>query len=280
MKTLTLTFALLFSSTFGSGQNLISNWSFETGTMQLVCTDWYNRCGNELIISCDSTIFCQVGFAWDSPSLIPEEVWSLDLKPGWPNERSAETYVTGQSGTKVYELKYWMKTPLSGSGNYIIGYGSIGMGSQSQYTPVISASDTAVYWKQITIVDTLNTVATDTITVRLSADNCDLCTGSVYFDFIELNVIANITSIIDPDLNNNENIKIYPNPVVHEINITGEKPVISYNLFTSQSQLITQKDISPAANLKIDVAVLKEGIYFLELNFEDGATGYARFVKK
>src|SRR5690606_5959313 len=96
--------------------------------------------------------------------------------------------------------------------NYIPGYGAIGTHSQNQFLPGKIASDTALDWKQITITDTLTTIATDTITVRLSADNCDLCVGFFYFDFIELTVVANLNSIDDTQINNFENIKVYPNP--------------------------------------------------------------------
>lgn len=212
MKTFTFIFILSFNSLLLFGQNLISNPSFEIALSQLSCNSWYNRCGNELTISCDTSVYCQVGFKDESPVPSQWEAWSLKVFPGWPDEGYAETYVTGQIGTKIYQLKYWIKTPLSVAGNYIMGYGSIGMGSQTQFLIFTTHSDTAVQWKQITITDTLTTVATDTITVRLSADNCDFCIGSVYFDFVELNIIADLTSIDDPEINYNENIKVYPNP--------------------------------------------------------------------
>ena len=220
MKRLPLILVLLFNSIFLFGQNLISNPSFEIALSQLFCQNWYDRCGNELTISCDTTSYCQVGFKEESPIPSQWEAWSLKLMPGWPNEGFAETYITGQNGTIVYQLKYWTKTPVSIGGGYITGYGSIGTGSQSQFAPHKTSSDTAAQWKQTTIIDTLTIAATDTITVRLSADNCDFCVGSVYFDFIELTVIANLTSIDDPDINNNENVKVYPNP--SKANITIE----------------------------------------------------------
>jgi hypothetical protein len=282
MKKLILSFLFLFCSIFVQGQNLISNWSFETGTMQLVCNDWYNRCGDELTISCDSTIHCMVGFAWDSPSVIPEEVWSLKLLPGWPEEGFSETYVTGQTGTKIYQLTFSIKTPHPITGNYITGYGSIGTGSQNQFIPGKTISDTAIHWKQITIIDTLTTVATDTITIRLSAENCDLCVGSVYFDFVELTVIGTVISTEDFEPDYKEHVRVFPNPAHESIrfefnNNKNENYILL--VYNEAGELIKSFDINKN-NLTIKIEKIAGGLYFYQIQrtSDKQITGKGKFI--
>lgn len=214
MKNLSLTLFILANSAFGFGQNLIDNWKFQEDNMELKCTDWFNACGNELSMDCDTITHCGAQIYMDSPSLIPEDLWCLKLYGGFPQPGYAETYITGQSGTKVYELKYWMRSDPTGGIMPSFGHASIGFGAQSQFVASKSLEAATFTWMQYSFTDTLSLEPSDTLTVRLSSEMCDLCTSSVNFDFIELTVLDTVTSVknIDP-----EEVKTYPNPATESI---------------------------------------------------------------
>ena len=127
----------------GYGQNLISNSSFETNG-QLNCQSWYDACGFELTHQCDSTPpYCNGEFYQDAPA--NGETWCLKLTAGMlPGEGFAETYITGQSDTNIYQLDYWMKSPGWSGG------ASIGIISQNQFTASKTMSDTTSIWKKYT----------------------------------------------------------------------------------------------------------------------------------
>ena len=189
MKACTFIILLTTHATLAIGQNLISNWKFQDDTMAIKCQDWYDGCGNELTISCDTFLNCQVSFFNESPSVLPEDVWSLQLEAGFVSGWFAKTYITGQNGTQIYQLKNWMKSP-----NWT-GSASLGTIAQNQFTASNTLSDTTSIWKQYSFIDTLTTLSSDTIAVRLSAGTGDFCVCTSYFDFIELTVTDTLTSI-------------------------------------------------------------------------------------
>jgi hypothetical protein len=205
MRKIIVAYAFVAVTVMSYGQNLISNWQFQYPNMQPRCDGWFNSCGEELTNHCDTNLHCYVGLINQSPSLIPENIWSLKVKTGFPQEGFAETYVTGQSGTNIYELKFWMKaTDWQGGAK-------IGMNTQNQFVASKFLIDTATFWKPFSLLDTLTTQSSDTITIRLTAGFGDFCLcPPVNFAFIELTKVGTISV---------ENLtkpcsisKAYPNP--------------------------------------------------------------------
>lgn len=260
MKNLFLTLIILANSLFGFGQNLIDNWKFQEDNMELKCTDWYNACGDELSVNCDTLTHCQVKIYMDSPSFIPEDLWCLKLYGGFPQPGFAETYITGQSGTKAYQLKYWMRSDPTGGIMPSFGYVSIGSGAQSQFIAHKSMEAATFAWMQFSFTDTLSLEPSDTLTVRLSSDMCDLCTSSVNFDFIELTVLDTLTSVrnIDP-----QEVKVYPNPASESVwfdigdQFSGECSLAIYDI-TGQSIL---RSIRFRERITIDTHDFASGLY-------------------
>lgn len=263
MKTLTLTIILLTNTFVGLGQNLISNWTFANG-LTLNCQYWYDGCGN---ISCDTTMYCQVTFINDPTIPTFLDSWVLQLDAGFPQVGFAETYITGQSGTKVYQFKYYMKSDTTLQGDNSTGYASLGIGTQNQFTASKTLSDTTSVWKQFTFTDTLTTQTSDTITVRLSAGICDYCINRVYFDYIELTVTDTLTSIDHIDQFDNEKVKIYPNPSTENFMIEftdGKNENRTLTIYNSTGQLI--KTIKTNKNIvTIDNEHITSGLYFYQI---------------
>lgn len=80
------------------------------------------------------------------------------------------------------------------------------------------------------------------------------------------------------DLNNS--IKIYPNPASKEINIVNNLSlkVESVKIFNLIGQKITRNLISEN-NSSIDISHLQKGIYFLEIQLENNAVSFKKFIK-
>jgi hypothetical protein len=267
MRTLIISLALITVSQTGFGQNLISNWKFQFDNMQIRCDGWFNSCGEELIVHCDTTPYCHVGFYNEAPSAIPEEMWSLQLDSGFPTEGFAETYITNHSGTNIYQLKYWMKSELLGANIYSSGTASIGQNKQNQFVAGKSISDTASFWKQLTIIDTLTTQLTDTITVRLSAGFGDFVLNRVYFDYIELTIIGTISSIDNPDQPGNSGIIVYPNPAKDKVTIEvpdSKHQQLEMSIFNSTGQQV-MSFLSSGHIFSLENPGRSDGIYYYRI---------------
>ena len=261
MKKKILTFIFVAVGVVSYGQNLISNWQFQYPDMQPRCDGWFNSCGEELINHCDTNLYCFVGLINQSPSLIPENIWSLKVKTGFPQEGFAETYITGQSGTNIYELKFWMKaTDWQGGAK-------IGINTQNQFIDSKILIDTATFWKQFTFIDTLTTQSSDTITIRLTAGSGDFCfCPPVNFAFIELTKIG-VISVNDID-NLNNIINVYPNPTNNKMTIevlTATYNDLTLDIYNSIGQRVAKRQAS--GNIfTIDKNEIGSGVYFYELH--------------
>ncbi|MCP4551631.1 MAG: T9SS type A sorting domain-containing protein [Bacteroidetes bacterium] len=261
MKRTILTFIFVAVAVMSYGQNLISNWQFQYQNMQPRCDGWFNSCGEELTVHCDTNLYCNVGLYNQSPSLVPENVWSLKVKTGSLQEGFAETYITGQSGTNVYQLKFWMKATDWDGG------AKIGINTQNQFNVSKTLIDTATFWKQFTLIDTLTTQSSDTITVRLTAGFGDLCLcPPVNFAFIELTRIET-TSV--NDINKLDNIiKAYPNPTNNKMIIevlTDKYNNLTLDVYNAIGQHIANRQTN--GNIfTVDKNEIGGGFYFYQLH--------------
>ncbi len=260
MKILILTLTLSIYAIIGFGQNLISNPSFENELGLLDCNGWYNACGEELSTYCDTNSYCQVGFQQDSPSL--QEHFSLALEAGSPREGFAITYVTGQRGTNVYQLKFWMKSSITLANTNSVGYAYLGKKTQNLYAWSKHIYDTTSVWKQYTLIDTLTTLSSDSIQVRLSAGECKFCIQNVYFDQIELTIIE---SIIDENIKNN--VKVYPNPSSDKVTIEIAEDITETCIFTLYNSTGQRIESIQTSNPKITLNNnhYATGVYFFKI---------------
>jgi len=109
--------------------------------------------------------------------------WSLKLQSFQQSfVNYAETYITGQSGTDIFELRLFMKqlygVPLGGVKVMVLSQNQV---SQEKYF----YPDTTI-WKSYTFTDTLTTQPSDTIVVRLWAGSIGPSSETVWFDIVEL----------------------------------------------------------------------------------------------
>lgn len=278
MKYLILTIIILFSTKVGFNQNLVSNWSFENGQMQRKCEGWFDICGNEITYLCDSTshLYCGVKFYNESPSTLPEEQWSIGIQSEFPASAFAETYITGQQGKKIYQLKFWMKSP-DWSG--IVFLGTIKNG---QFIVSKSIQEKTPTWKDYEIIDTIRTMLADTIAVRLSIDRVDLMVPYSHFDLIELNVLGVIDSFNELE-NNKSQLQVIPNPSSEEILVCLDEKQLDFDvkIFDMYGKLM-KTCILKLDDSKINIGALPPGIYILTVQNRTNKQflGVERFAKQ
>ena len=260
MRTLiTLYFLIIFFQT--KSQNLITNPSFEQNGKPF-CEGWYDGCGNEFKDQCDSMSVCGTIIIKDSPSDSIGGKWSLQVYGSFPTSSSGITYVTGQEGTFVYQLKFWMNSIHFQGEVYLGPYRN---GTFNDYN---FFSDFGQPWTEYTLLDTISTQVKDSIAVLLTAGLGDFCICDVAFDQIELTVIDTLsTSIPTPDPNTL--LTVFPNPFSD--NLTFQVPGYSELIVTIFD--ITSKEIQQVQSdgdvVSIDLTSQPAGIYFYQLTSGD-----------
>lgn len=163
----TINFIILFA-VFGKGlfaQNLVQNPSFDQGNLEINCASWYSGCGEALSLHCDTNSYCMVGFSQQSPSMIPENRWSVKLDGGFPNGIVMQ-HLTGLQGNLVFKLEAWSKAEIPTSTGMI----SLGITENGQYLESKNKGQINEEWALISMIDTISLNSSDTLTVLLAAD--------------------------------------------------------------------------------------------------------------
>lgn len=276
MKEILLISIMIGNAFFSFGQNLISNPNFENDG-ELNCQNWYDACGNELSYACDdinAEPVCGSKFYEDSPSVGGN--WSLGVT-GIGNEPPyfAETYITGEFGTNIYELSLWMKDVDVAVGGVQLSTISLGELTIHNYIAA-EGSD----WQHYSLIDTLTLEFGDTIVVTVSALAAGSSEGTVYFDQVEFSLFDGPNSIRNVDMH--ENIKVFPNPSSGIVNfeITDSKYIRhSLSIFNASGKWIQRLENSDN-NIVIDNEALAPGLYYYQLISPDDQNilGQGKFV--
>lgn len=236
-------------------QNLIHNPSFEQ-LLQPYCEGWYNTCGKE--IACDTIGECSTVMVEDSPSLV--ERWCVLVWGNtWPFENHVDYYITGRTGTFIYEMKFWMNS------SHFYGQGILGTIDHGKFIGVDSVGDSGQPWTQYIFQDTITTAASDTIAVRLAAGLGDFCICDVYFDNVELNVLDSLSTGVD-DVSGQNEIEVFPNPVEDRLQIIGQS--LSHSLitfFNVHGQMVMEKRLNDD-QVFIDLSGLIPGTYYYKIS--------------
>jgi hypothetical protein len=267
----------IFSTSFGISQNLVSNGDFENSG-QLDCASWYDGCGQELTYLCDTLVPgdpCDVGFYKDAPG--PGGIWSIGLTGvGNSFPALANTYVTGQSGTNLYQLNIWMKDPGQAFGGAHIGILSNGKYTESKTIPAASE-----IWTIYSVLDTLSLQPTDSIQITLSAFAGGPNFGNIYFDKVELFLIDTLSTSTYVDRNPSSQVSIYPNPTRQYIHLDIHDQNVEHTIFvySTTGQLLQTLETSDPT-VTIDMKTWGNGLYFyrVERTKEKRSIGEGRFV--
>jgi len=157
-----------------SPQNLIKNPGFECKCNgQPTLQHWYDDYGD--LVGDTSTLLSQ-----DTPP--GGGSWSIKLQSYVQSfVKYAETYITGQSGTNIFELRLFMK-PLYG---FLLGGVEVMVLSQNQVSQEKFFYPDTTIWKSYAFTDTLTTQPSDTIVVRLFAASVGPAGETAWFDLVE-----------------------------------------------------------------------------------------------
>ena len=163
--------------------NLIANGSFEDSVGNVSFKKWFGHC-NQYPINWDS-ITSMKYFEYDSVQNTPQGggKWALKIS-GFQQSIYAMAYITGYSGTNVFELNFWAKCIYSVANP---GKACIQILSPSWPTGYQKCLqlDTTNVWKKYTLKDTLVTQPNDTIIIMLWNGSSGPTSPPFYFDLIE-----------------------------------------------------------------------------------------------
>ncbi len=234
-------------------QNLVLNSSFEQ-SLQPYCEGWYNDCGKE--ISCDPTGDCNTQIFKDSPGDSLVDQWCLLIYGhSFPFETPVDYYITGKTGTFVYQLKFWMNTL------HMNGYGRLGILDHGVFVQKDSVEDLLAPWTEYILEDTITTTVTDTLVVRLAPGIGDFCLCDVYFDQVELTVLDSLSTQVEP-VSDPAEIKVFPNPAEDDVQIVGlplSQSVIT--ILNTCGQILEMRETN-GNTITIDLSSLPSGIYY------------------
>jgi hypothetical protein len=248
---------LLSLSSLTNSQNLIHNPSFEENGKPF-CEGWYDRSGSEFKLQCDSISYFDTNIIHKSAPDSNNGAWCLEVRGSFPFSGYAATYITGQEGTFIYQLKFWMNT------EHFLGEAYFGPIKNGIFIDSNYIQDFSQPWTEYKLLDTISTNITDTIGVFLTASIGDFCLCDVAFDQIELTVIDTLsTSIPTPDPN--VSIVVFPNPFTDNVTfLVPGLPEFNVSVFD-----ITGKEIKHAQSdgdmISMDMTSESAGIYFYQL---------------
>ena len=82
------------------------------------------------------------------------------------------------------------------------------------------------------------------------------------------------------ELKKNE-FKLYPNPVTDKLflNATNTAANLNIQIFNIEGKLLSIQDVALQDQKAIDVSQLKSGIYFLNIEDQNGNTAVKKFIK-
>jgi endonuclease/exonuclease/phosphatase family metal-dependent hydrolase len=75
-------------------------------------------------------------------------------------------------------------------------------------------------------------------------------------------------------------LKLFPNPVDNQLTISSDISVSSYSIFNSNGQLVANSNVLGLVEVSINLTDLKQGIYLMKIENENGKFETARFLKQ
>ncbi|MEP6646732.1 MAG: T9SS type A sorting domain-containing protein [Saprospiraceae bacterium] len=263
---------LLLWNISSRSQNLIINPSFERNGKPF-CDYWYTVCGDEFKDQCDSFGLCGTRIIKATTPDTTTGKWGVEVRGSFPESASAITYISGHSGTYIYQLKFWMNT------EHFEGEVYLGPMTNRNFTDYNLLTDFSQPWTQYILLDTITTQLSDTVGVVLSAGIGDFCLCDVEYDQIELTIIDSLsTGVHEPS---QQLYTIYPNPFEDQLNIHFPRSNgFSLTIFDAMGRLINA-ETTPTEIGQIEMSSVPAGIYSYQIipSGEPFQTYYGRLIK-
>lgn len=238
--------------------------------MEKRCEGWFLSCDEPLSKACEEGYYCDVTFKEESPSVVPEERWSLELHSNmWGG--NVYTFITGLEGSRLLELRGFVKSPQWNS------YLSLYRVKDGEDIQVISDTVNQEEWTQVIEQVVLPLEKTDTLKVEISVgygDFCWPCTG--YFDFIELRDLGEVSGFSDYTLN--DGIRLQNNPTYDWVIVKGVEPANVEKLVVQNN--MGQDIVSLEYTDAFHTLKMLPGFYLVQIKLTDGNLVTRQFVKR
>lgn len=159
-------------------------------------------------------------------------------------------------------------TPLSQTGWGLIGLnptceitGFSGTQSWVQHTFVVAAT---APWQYITLGNFKNDAA-NTPSVSYAGGSGPISAYATYF-WDDIQVLSSVSSKIKELANNDEDLRIFPNPAVdNEISVSSSNSIEEVNVINSTGSIVkSQKLVKNNDKYTVDIKDLPDGIYFMQ----------------
>lgn len=275
-----LFFISVFASAVFSGaaQNLVQNGTFDSAGVAHG-SHWYDYCQNEIIyLHTVNYPSCFVTLEGDAPpAAAPGDTTCVHPAVGPPGGVGVRTFITGQSGTLIYQLQYWMKSLPEIGGLQSYGGAAIGICSGGQFNPSQTVYYTNTAWQQYTLIDTLTTLPTDSIYIELSSPGPDFYQQHNLFDLIELTVIDTLTTLHTGDVAQ-RSARVYPVPADDKviIELPGmQNAGCTISLYNAVGQCVRTVTARQPQFL-LEREKLEPGIYFFTVQEKDSGKTVAQ----
>lgn len=268
-----ISFIVLFS-TFRLilfAQNLVQNPSFDQNNLEINCSSWYNGCGEALTLHCDSIGYCGVGFSQQSPSIIPENRWSVKIDGGFPNAYVMQHF-TNLQGTLVFKLQTWYKPFIPSSSGKI----SIGKTINGQYLESKYKFENASDWTLVSLTDTISLNQNDTLSILLAGELGDFVFKQTLYEDIFLVVLETLSV----DKTQIENLDVFfdeSNFILTFNNKSMES--FDFKIVNILGQNVFESSENMSSKFQLDLSFLKQELYVIKVKQKNGAVLNKRIVK-
>jgi len=159
--------------------------------------------------------------------------------------------------------------PYTDTGTHLIGF---------TYTGSTTGIDSIV-WNFDDGSTATGSTATHTFTMTGTYRVCETIYTSCGSDMYCKNVVVLIPSLITSNGTTYSNLKVWPNPVCDELNISGINENTTYKIINLTGVSIQDGYLKPGNN-RVPLGKFSTGIYILELTGESGVRNIVRVVKE
>ncbi|KFE97236.1 T9SS type A sorting domain-containing protein [Chryseobacterium luteum] len=92
--------------------------------------------------------------------------------------------------------------------------------------------------------------------------------------------LDSLLAVADNPNNTNLKINIYPNPVQDVLNISSDKIIKAISVYDASGKLVMNNQPANEKSIKIDLSMLKTGVYVGKATLDEGSTKAFKIIKK
>ncbi len=265
MKRNLLFLAATFLSFAAFSQQMIPNSGLETWATDNDLDSW-TETNSQIVVFKESTIVHSGSFAAKvvAPADLRGDIYQkVAVTPGHTYTLSMWYYVAAGDGT---DARIWSSWKTADDAAWLTDNEDVLKGP----------GGTAVYFVPEQMGVWYNYTTTVTAPANAGLFNFEVRTyknSTVYWD--DLSFIDNAGAALESV---NSNFKVYPNPVQSELNITSDEMMSNVKIVNVIGQTVVAKNVN-AKQTTVNTASLKNGVYFVRVQDNNGNTSVSKILK-